>query len=249
MKTKTIIYVAVFLLLVGVTNSVIEIDKQGVLRNATNNSILMNGTYTFNTTFYLLSDDTRLFSDQQSLVVQRGIFNHKMPIGSLTLSVLLNDIYEIGRINAQALGRVNVTYNIKSLVALLANNSLMFGGHNVSFFPSNATTIASNTTQATAIALLRTDNTTQATEIDVLTLSNTTQAAAIALLRTDNTTQAALITALGNGGNSTAEILFAANSTKLLMNYSTATWSVTRYSTYCEYWNGSALRQESSCTI
>ena len=75
----------------------------------------LNGSFTFNTTLYLSSDNSRLFSDQQTLNVQRGIFNHKMPIGSLTLSILLNDIYENASINSQDMGRTNVTYNIKSL--------------------------------------------------------------------------------------------------------------------------------------
>jgi len=108
-----------------------------------------------------------------------------------------------------------------------------------------ATTIyvdASNTSQNTLLALLRTDNTTQATELDLLRTDNATQGAkidAITIPLTYPATNITLGTFTGTEYNFTSNV----NITKALYI------NVSYFGPFCQYYNGTHLVIENPCTI
>jgi len=204
---KLINIILLLLLLATSVTAITEIDLQGRARNATNNSIVLNGSYTVNVTFTNLTGGQSIYSSQSATTFSSGIFNYVMDVTSVTLSRFLSPIEVQVSVAGDQMNKVNVTHSVKSLVSLLSNDSIRLNGQLASFYAtaSSVSTLdtreaANNVTQAGQISNLVTDLSNNATKID-----NTYTGLVGNASKLDN-----LVT-----GNTTAQIISSVNNTAL----------------------------------
>jgi hypothetical protein len=202
-KTKPILF---FLALLGIIPLIyavpLELDKQGIAWNATTGELL-TGNHVVNVTFYKIAGDAVVFSSQQTLNFDRGIYN--MIIGLNTATDFGDDLYMRMKVDGNAqLPQVNLTSSPYAIRCQEANNvtwvNVDGGQAQLVALNTSVQTAADSLDKALNVSLLAQgvlDNASSLSQADTLD-----KALNVTLLAKDVTQNASLIDYIGSANAS-----------------------------------------------
>jgi len=120
-------------------------DQQGILRNSTNS--LLTGSYLFNVTYYNVSNNNQVYTEEKNIDVSSGVWNYIIGLGtSITPSIFKDRLYFNTSIGGEELGRTNFTTVPYSFHSYKANNTDYLGGQLPAYYLDDTDTNTYNTT-------------------------------------------------------------------------------------------------------
>lgn len=138
------------------------IDQQGVLRNATNGTI-MRGSHDFTFYLYNISNDELVYNESTSINVRNGVWNYLIgldqPIPEANIKSSFNNLYIRTQIDGNILGKANITIVPWAFYAINANSTDYFNGQSASYY-ATATSVTNLQTTVANIATNQTNITT-----------------------------------------------------------------------------------------
>lgn len=136
---KWINYIIIGLILIGLVSAVpLTLNKQGVLRNSTDNSLL-DGVFDINVSLFKISDNSKVYSEKTSVSLNNGVFDYQ--IGVLTpfiSSIFADNLYMVTRVGSEDLNAVNLTSVPYSIYSINCNDSSYLDGQPASYYISAA---------------------------------------------------------------------------------------------------------------
>lgn len=131
------IIIILFLLLIPIVFAFPKyLDTQGVVRNNTNGSVIPNGNYNLNMSYYNSADNSLIYSENQTKEVRDGIFDYLIGYANpFTTNIFKTyDLYLKIMIGDDLTGKINLTASPYAWYCLDSNDSVNFNGQSAGYY-------------------------------------------------------------------------------------------------------------------